>query len=107
MSPAAKREPPGPRARGKTKPEPAPPQEQEDISAELSYREAQAALQLCLAQLQASDLDIEAMSGLYERAQSYANRCESLLDAIEQDVMQWDPEQPDTAPRPYQAGSQS
>ena len=43
------------------------------------------------------------MSGLYERAQSYANRCESLLDQIEQDVMQWDPEQPDAAPRPYQA----
>ncbi|MEI7665142.1 MAG: exodeoxyribonuclease VII small subunit [Synechococcaceae cyanobacterium ELA263] len=103
MSPAAKRERPAQGAKGKDIPEPASPQDHEDISAELSYREAQAALQLCLAQLQASDLDIEAMSGLYERAQSYANRCESLLDQIEQDVMQWDPEQPDAAPRPYQA----
>ena len=103
MSPAAKKERPAQSPKGKTAPEPAAPQVQEDISAELSYREAQAALQLCLAQLQASDLDIEAMSGLYERAQSYANRCESLLDQIEQDVMQWDPEQPDAAPRPYQA----
>ncbi len=102
MSPAAKKERAAQSAKGKIAPEPAAPQDQEDISAELSYREAQAALQLCLAQLQASDLDIEAMSGLYERAQSYANRCESLLDQIEQDVMQWDPEQPDAAPRPYQ-----
>lgn len=79
------------------------PQQQElaDISAELTYREARAALELCLAQLQATDLDIEAMAGLYERAQSYANRCESLLEQVEQDVMQWDPEQPDAAPKPY------
>ena len=103
MSPAAKRERPAQGAKGKDTPEPASPQDHEDISAELSYREAQAALQLCLAQLQASDLDIEAMGGLYERAQSYANRCETLLNQIEQEVLQWDPEQPDAAPRPYQA----
>ncbi|MFZ0408729.1 MAG: exodeoxyribonuclease VII small subunit [Cyanobium sp.] len=100
MPSPAKRERPASNAKGKPAPEPA--QEQADISAELSYREAQAALELCLAQLQATDLDIEAMAGLYERAQSYANRCESLLEQVEQDVMQWDPEQPDTAPRPYQ-----
>ena len=107
MPQPAKRERAAQSSRGKSAPEPAQAKEQEqqeptDISAELSYREAQAALELCLAQLQATDLDIEAMAGLYERAQSYANRCETLLEQVEQDVMQWDPEQPEAAPRPYQ-----
>ncbi|MCX5947753.1 MAG: exodeoxyribonuclease VII small subunit [Cyanobacteria bacterium] len=109
MPQPAKRERAAQSSRGKSAPEPAQAKEQEqeqqeptDISAELSYREAQAALELCLAQLQATDLDIEAMAGLYERAQSFANRCETLLEQVEQDVMQWDPEQPEAAPKPYQ-----
>ncbi|MEI6031097.1 MAG: exodeoxyribonuclease VII small subunit [Synechococcaceae cyanobacterium ELA739] len=102
MPQPAKRERSSPGSKGKAAAEQAPQEPQEDISGELSYREAQAALELCLAQLQASDLDIEAMAGLYERAQSFANRCEYLLDQVEQEVMQWDPEQPDAPAQPYQ-----
>ena len=102
MPEPAKRSRPGASAKGKSVAAPASPEPIADISAALSYQEAQAALELCLAQLQSSDLDIEAMSGLYERAQSYANRCEQLLNQVEQDVMQWDPEQPDAPPQPYQ-----
>ncbi len=102
MPEPAKRQRASTGTKGKPTKEPAPPEEHLDISADLSYREAQAALALCLAQLQASDLDIEAMAGLYERAQNYASRCEQLLDRVEQDVMQWDPEQPDAPPQPYQ-----
>jgi len=102
MPQPAKRDRPGPSSKAKAAPQPEHKEEAEDISSDLSYREAQAALELCLAQLQASDLDIEAMAGLYERAQSYANRCESLLNQVEQDVLQWNPEQPDGPPSPYQ-----
>ena len=102
MPEPAKRQRASTNTKGKSTPEPASPEEHTDISADLNYREAQAALELCLAQLQASDLGIEAMAGLYERAQSYARRCEQLLDRVEQEVMQWDPEQPDAPPQPYQ-----
>ncbi|MCP9797279.1 exodeoxyribonuclease VII small subunit [Cyanobium sp. Lug-B] len=67
----------------------------------LSFREAQTALELCLAQLQDQDLDVEAMAGLYRRALAYAERCEAVLARVEQQVMQWDPGQPDLAPTPY------
>jgi exodeoxyribonuclease VII small subunit len=74
--------------------------EGDEIACSLSFREAQTALELCLAQLQSSDLDVEHMAGLYRRAESYAARCEQLLDLVEQDVMQWDPEVVSAAPRP-------
>jgi exodeoxyribonuclease VII small subunit len=77
-------------------------EEGDEIAGSLSFREAQAALELCLAQLQASDLDVERMAELYHRAESYARRCERLLDQVEQDVMQWDPEGADAPPRPLQ-----
>jgi exodeoxyribonuclease VII small subunit len=64
--------------------------------------EAQTALELSLAELQAPDLDVEEMAGLYRRACRYAERCAQLLRRVEQEVMQWDPEQPQTAPQPYQ-----
>jgi exodeoxyribonuclease VII small subunit len=67
----------------------------------LSFREAQTALELCLAQLQDQDLDVEAMADLYQRALAYAERCEAVLARVEQQVMQWDPGQPDLAPTPY------
>jgi len=67
---------------------------------DLSFRQAQAALELCLAQLQASDLDVEAMGELHRRAEAYAQRCEQLLEQAEQDVMQWDPVHPDAPPGP-------
>ena len=75
---------------------------EEDIAAELSFREAQTALELSLAELQAPDLDVEEMAGLYRRASRYADRCEQLLQQVEQQVMQWDPGQPLEPPVPYQ-----
>lgn len=75
----------------------------DDIAGELSFREAQTALELTLAELQASDLDVEQMAGLYRRASRYADRCEQLLERVEQEVMQWDPGQPEVTPQPYQA----
>lgn len=71
------------------------------VSAGLSFRQAQAALELCLARLQDSDLDVEAMADLYRQALAYSQRCETVLQQVEQDVMQWDPERPDAAPEPF------
>lgn len=75
---------------------------EQDIAASLSFRDAQTALELSLAELQAADLDVEEMAGLYRRASRYADRCEQLLQRVEQEVMQWDPGQPQDAPLPYQ-----
>ena len=71
------------------------------IAAELSYSEAQTALELALAELQSSDLPVEAMSELYTRARGYAERCEQLLLQVEQTVALWDPEDPGSTPQPY------
>ena len=71
------------------------------IAAELSYSEAQTALELALAELQSSDLPVEAMSELYKRARGYAERCEQLLLQVEQTVALWDPEDPGSTPQPY------
>ena len=72
-----------------------------DVAADLSFREAQTALELCLAQLQDQELDVETMADLYSRALAYAERCEAVLQQVEQQVMQWDPSQPELAPTPY------
>lgn len=69
---------------------------------DLNFREAQTALELCLAQLQASDLEVEAMATLHRRAQAYANHCVKLLEKVEQEVQIWDPEQPEQPAKPYQ-----
>lgn len=81
--------------------EPTEPTEAAEIAAELSFRQAQTALELCLAQLQASDLDLEAMVGLYRRARCYADRCEQLLSEVEQEILLWDPRQPGDPPSPW------
>lgn len=78
--------------------EPTEPTEPGNGAEDLSFRQAQAALELCLAKLQASDLDVEAMGELHRRAESYVQRCEQLLEQAEQDVMQWDPVHPDAPP---------
>ena len=75
--------------------------EQEDLSLDLSFREAQTAFELALAELQSADLDIERMTTLYNRARAYADRCDAVLRQVEQDVMQWDPDDPETPPKPY------
>ncbi|MCP9891539.1 exodeoxyribonuclease VII small subunit [Cyanobium sp. Aljojuca 7D2] len=59
-------------------------------AADLSYNEAQTALQLTLAALQANDLDVEEMTGLYRRARAYLERCESVLASVEQELLLWD-----------------
>lgn len=69
---------------------------------DLNFREAQTALELCLAQLQASDLEVEAMATLHRRAQAYANHCLQLLEKVEQEVQIWDPERPEQPAQPYQ-----
>lgn len=71
------------------------------VAADLSYSEARTALDLSLAELQASDLDVEAMSGLYRRAEAYAARCEELLSQVEQDVALWSSDNPDAPPTLY------
>ena len=61
----------------------------ENVGADLSYNEAHTALQLALSALQATDLDVEAMTGLYRQARAYLNRCEAVLAHVEQEVMLW------------------
>jgi exodeoxyribonuclease VII small subunit len=56
---------------------------------QLSYRDAQTALELTLAELQSSELEVEEMAGLYRRAEAYANRCELVLESVQQEVIQW------------------
>jgi exodeoxyribonuclease VII small subunit len=56
---------------------------------QLSYRDAQTALELTLAELQSSELEVEEMAGLYRRAEAYANRCELVLESVQQEVIEW------------------
>jgi exodeoxyribonuclease VII small subunit len=72
------------------------------VAADLSYNEARTALELTLAELQSANLDVETMAGLYQRAQGYANRCQAVLDAVEQQVMLWDCNDPKAKPELYQ-----
>jgi exodeoxyribonuclease VII small subunit len=72
------------------------------VAADLNYNEARTALELTLAELQSANLDVETMAGLYQRAQGYANRCQTVLDAVEQQVMLWDSSDPKAKPEPYQ-----
>ena len=79
----------------------------ESGGADLNFNEARAALELVLAELQASDLDVEAMAGLYQRGRIYAQRCETILDQVEQEVLIWDDlANPEGAPVRYDQGSE-
>jgi len=95
-----------PRAtKNKTKselPDPQVGQGDNGVAADLNYNEARTALELTLAELQSANLDVETMAGLYQRAQGYANRCQTVLDAVEQQVMLWDSSDPKAKPEPYQ-----
>lgn len=66
----------------------------------LTYREAQSALERSLVELQSDDLDVERMTELYQQACAYADRCETLLQSVEAEVMLWDPDQPEAPPQP-------
>ncbi|MCP9885741.1 exodeoxyribonuclease VII small subunit [Synechococcus sp. ATX 2A4] len=56
--------------------------------AELTYSQALTALELSLAQLQSEDLEVEKMAELYQRALAYGERCEAVLQQVEQEVLQ-------------------
>jgi len=79
-----------------------PSDERHDPAADLSYSEAHTALELALHQLQDSNLAVESMAELYQRAQRYADRCEAVLRQVEQHVELWDPGNPDAQPNPYE-----
>ena len=80
---------------------PPPPEESGDGIDDLNFRQARAALDLTLSELQSSELDVEAMANLYRRALRYADRCEAVLEQVEQEVMQWNPQDPDSEPKPF------
>jgi exodeoxyribonuclease VII small subunit len=82
-------------------PAPSASSDQGDPLEQLSYREAQTALERSLAELQAEDLDVEGMTELYRRACAYAQRCDTLLRSVEAEVLLWDPDQPDAQPQPF------
>ena len=65
--------------------------------AQLSFQEARTALELSLGQLQAADLEVEAMAGHYRRALTYLERCEAVLEQVEQEVIEWDQASPATS----------
>ncbi|MBM5813753.1 MAG: exodeoxyribonuclease VII small subunit [Cyanobacteria bacterium M_DeepCast_100m_m1_067] len=69
-------------------------------AADLTYNEAQTALQLTLAALQANDLDVEEMTGLYRRARAYIERCEAVLAGVEQELLLWDDSNEAAGPMP-------
>ena len=56
----------------------------------LSFNEARTALELAMAKLQSSDLEVEEMASLYRRAEAYAERCRAVLESVEQDVIEWE-----------------
>lgn len=79
---------------------PAEHQQSGDGIDDLTYREARTALDLTLAELQSSQLDVETMARLYQRALRYLDHCEDVLKNVEQEVMQWDPAEPAAPPKP-------
>ena len=77
------------------------PEESGDGIDDLNFRQARTALDLTLSELQSSELDVEAMADLYRRALRYADRCEAVLAQVEQEVMQWNPQEPANEPEPF------
>lgn len=67
---------------------------------QLNYRQAQAALERSLVELQSDDLDVERMTELYQQACAFADRCDTLLRSVEAEVALWDPDQPESPPQP-------
>mgnify|MGYP001814648518 CR=1 FL=1 len=82
--------------------QPAPPaagsRSEDGGAADLTYSQARTALELVLAELQTNDLDVESMAGLFRRGQAYAQRCEAILEQVEQEVLLWDGLQDPDAP---------
>lgn len=57
---------------------------------QLTFAQSRTALDLALAALQSEDLEVEAMAGLYRRAVAYADRCERVLEQVQQEVEELD-----------------
>ncbi|MEB3264814.1 MAG: exodeoxyribonuclease VII small subunit [Synechococcus sp.] len=70
------------------------------IAQDLNYQQARTALELVLAELQTSDLEVEQMADLYRRGLQYLSRCEAILERVEQEVLLWQPTQPEQALEP-------
>jgi exodeoxyribonuclease VII small subunit len=89
--------------KSKAKPSSTPPPSEEsgDGIDDLNFRQARAALDLTLSELQSSELDVEGMADLYRRALRYADRCEAVLEQVEQEVMQWNPLDPAGEPESF------
>ena len=58
----------------------------------LSYEEALQAADLLLQQLQNDNTPLAELQQTYQRGQIYLERCESLLQAVEQSVLELDPD---------------
>lgn len=92
---------------GSTEPQAEPPsslelpEESGDGIDDLNFRQARTALDLTLSELESSELDVETMADLYRRALRYADRCEAVLEQVEQEVMQWNPQEPANEPEPF------
>ncbi|QPN61317.1 exodeoxyribonuclease VII small subunit [Synechococcus sp. CBW1002] len=69
---------------------------------DLSFLQSRTALELVLAELQTSDLDVEHMAALYRRGLSYIDRCEAILEDVEQEVLQWSQQDEQSEPRPFE-----
>ena len=59
---------------------------------QLTYAEAQGALERSLVQLQSEDLEIERLPELYAEAMGYEKRCLEVLQQVSQEIQQLDPE---------------
>lgn len=57
---------------------------------QLTFAQSRTALELTLAALQSEELEVEAMAGLYKRAVAYADRCEQVLQQVQQQVEELD-----------------
>ena len=66
-----------------------PEQWQKEVE-QLSYQEANTALELTLAKLQSAELEVEEMARLYRRAEAYAAHCQVVLEQVSQEVVEWE-----------------
>lgn len=64
----------------------------------LSYEEALQAADLLLNQLQSDSTPLAELQQTYQHCEVYLQRCEALLSAAEQKVLQLDPDTMTTAP---------
>ena len=64
----------------------------------LTYEEAFQALDLLLVKLQDDALPLADLQSSHQRAEIYLQRCQALLDGVEQSVLKLDPDTLETQP---------